>query len=71
MKYTALITLVLLTATTAAQAHRMTKQDYRVAHWCTWSAAKVCTAWRARGGKFICPPGSMSGSCRLQRGEVR
>jgi hypothetical protein len=27
-------------------------------HWCTWSAAKVCTAWRARGGKFICPPGN-------------
>jgi hypothetical protein len=40
-------------------------------HWCTWSAAKVCTAWRARGGKFDCPPGSMSYSCRLQRGEVR
>jgi hypothetical protein len=37
-------------------------------HWCTWSAAKVCTAWRARGGKFICPPGNMSMSCRLQRG---
>jgi hypothetical protein len=40
-------------------------------HWCTWSAAKVCTAWRARGGKFICPPGNMSMSCRLQRGEIR
>jgi hypothetical protein len=40
-------------------------------HWCTWSAAKVCTAWRARGGKFICPPGNMSMSCRLQRGDVR
>jgi hypothetical protein len=39
-------------------------------HWCTWSAAKVCTAWRARGGKFICPPGNMSMSCRLQRGDV-
>jgi hypothetical protein len=37
-------------------------------HWCTWSAAKVCTAWRARGGKFICPPDNMSMSCRLQRG---
>jgi hypothetical protein len=37
-------------------------------HWCTWSAAKVCTAWRVRGGKFICPPGNMSMSCRLQRG---
>jgi hypothetical protein len=40
-------------------------------HWCTWSAAKVCTRWRARGGKFICPPGNMSMSCRLQRGDVR
>jgi hypothetical protein len=40
-------------------------------HWCTWSAAKVCTTWRARGGKFICPPGNMSMSCRLQRGDVR
>jgi hypothetical protein len=40
-------------------------------HWCTWSAAKVCNAWRARGGKFICPPGNMSMSCRLQRGDVR
>jgi uncharacterized membrane protein YhaH (DUF805 family) len=40
-------------------------------HWCTWSAAKVCGAWRARGGKFICPPGNMSMSCRLQRGDVR
>jgi hypothetical protein len=37
------------------------------AHWCTWSAAKVCTAWRARGGKYICPPGNMSMSCKLQR----
>jgi hypothetical protein len=40
-------------------------------HWCTWSAAKVCAAWRTRGGKFICPPGNMSMSCRLQRGELR
>jgi hypothetical protein len=40
-------------------------------HWCKWSAAKVCTAWRARGGKFNCAPGNMSMSCRLQRGELR
>jgi hypothetical protein len=37
------------------------------AHWCTWSAAKVCSAWRARGGKFICATGNMSVSCKLQR----
>ena len=54
-----------------AQAHRMTAQDYRAAHWCSWSAAAVCSKWRARGGKFICPPGNMSMSCKLQRGEVR
>jgi len=36
-------------------------------HWCTWSAATVCSKWRARGGKYICPPGDMSASCQLQR----
>ena len=40
---------------------------YRTTHWCAWSAATVCSAWRARGGKFICPPGSMSASCQDQR----
>jgi hypothetical protein len=56
-----------LMALQPAQAHRMTAHDYRGAHWCTWSAAKVCTAWRARGGKYICPPGDMSMSCKRQR----
>ena len=40
---------------------------YRTTHWCTWSAATVCSKWRARGGKYICPPGDMSASCQLQR----
>jgi hypothetical protein len=40
-------------------------------HWCTWSAANVCSAWRAHGGKFICPPGNMSTSCRLQRAQEK
>ena len=40
---------------------------YRTTHWCTWSAATVCSKWRARGGKYICPPGDMSMSCKLQR----
>jgi hypothetical protein len=53
-----------------AQAHRMTAQDYRAAHWCTWSAATVCTKWRARGGKFNCSPDNMSNSCKLQRAGV-
>jgi hypothetical protein len=53
-----------------AQAHRMTAQDYRAAHWCTWSAATVCSKWRTRGGKFNCPPGNMSMSCKLQRAGV-
>jgi len=35
---------------------------YRTTHWCTWSAATVCSKWRARGGKYICPPGDMSAS---------
>jgi opacity protein-like surface antigen len=40
-------------------------------HWCSWSAAKVCTAWRGRGGKFICPPGNMSMSCKLQNAKAQ
>jgi hypothetical protein len=40
---------------------------YRTTHWCTWSAATVCTQWRARGGRFNCSPGNMSASCQLQR----
>jgi hypothetical protein len=38
-------------------------------HWCQWSVAKACTRWRERGGKFICPPGVNTASCKFQRGE--
>jgi hypothetical protein len=63
------LALAFIALVNTASAHRLTGHDYRsTAHWCTWSAAKVCTAWRARGGTFICPPGNMSMSCRLQRG---
>ena len=44
---------------------------YRTTHWCTGSAATVCSKWRARGGKYICPPGDMSMSCKLQRAQAR
>jgi hypothetical protein len=55
-----------------AQAHRMTGHDYRSApHWCNWSAASACTRWRARGGKFICPPGVESVGCQDQRRRER
>jgi hypothetical protein len=39
-------------ATSMAQAHRMTAHDYRLGHWCKWSAASVCATWRANGGKY-------------------
>jgi hypothetical protein len=58
---------LLIMAVRPAAAHRMTSHDYRVAHWCTWSAASVCTKWKARGGKFNCAPNDMSVSCRDQR----
>ena len=55
-----------------AQAHRMTGHDYRsTQHWCNWSAASACTRWRARGGKFICPPGVQSVGCQDQRRRER
>jgi hypothetical protein len=55
-----------------AQAHRMTTHDYRsTSHWCTWSAASACARWRARGGKFICPPGVQSAGCQDQRRRER
>jgi hypothetical protein len=62
------------TAMPPANAHRLNAAQHlrqTGTHWCTWSAAKVCAAWRARGGKYICPPGNMSMGCRLQRGDVR
>lgn len=40
-------------------------------HRCTWSISTGCSRWRARGGKFICPPGNMSRSCQLQRAAIR
>jgi hypothetical protein len=67
----AVIVFLFMLSVRPAPAHRMSSHDYRVAHWCQWSAATVCTRWRARGGKFICPPGNMSMSCRLQRREAR
>ena len=51
--------LVPLTAMPPANAHRLNAAQHlrqTGTHWCTWSAAKVCAAWRARGGKYICPP---------------
>jgi hypothetical protein len=41
--------------------------SYRTTHGCAWSAATVCTRWRARGGRFNCSPGDTSASCQLQR----
>jgi hypothetical protein len=77
-KYAILASLILACAASAANAqsrnwsrqvgNESVKQG---GHWCQWSAATVCTRWRARGGKFICPPGNNSMSCRLQRGEVK
>jgi hypothetical protein len=67
-----LIAAVVLVLCTPVQAHRLTGHDYRsTAHWCTWSAATACTRWKARGGKFICPPGSMSVGCQDQRRRER
>ena len=63
--------VVPLTAMPPSNAHRLNAAQHlrqTGTHWCTWSAAKVCAAWRARGGKYICPPGNMSMGCRLQRG---
>jgi hypothetical protein len=67
-----LIAAGVLVLCTPAQAHRLTGHDYRsTPHWCTWSAATACTRWKARGGKFICPPGSMSVGCQDQRRRER
>jgi hypothetical protein len=78
MKFLAATALALVALTTAAHGQSMNvggryhgKPPSSGVHWCTWSAATVCAAWRARGGKFICPPGNMSMSCRLQRRDVR
>jgi hypothetical protein len=49
--------LALLTSIRPAGAHRINAlQQLRATgvHHCTWSAAKACTRWRARGGKFNC-----------------
>jgi hypothetical protein len=70
MKLTIAIVAAVALAASIAQAHRMTSHDYRQGHWCQWSAAVVCSKWRANGGRYpasICPPGSMSSSCRAQR----
>jgi hypothetical protein len=61
--------IALCLAVQPASAHRITgaEQLRTGAHWCNWSAATVCTKWRARGGKFNCTPGNNSVSCRIQR----
>jgi hypothetical protein len=66
--------ILIFMALRPAHAHRMGGiQSARQTgvHWCTWSAATACTRWRNRGGKFICPPGVNSMSCRYQRREIR
>jgi hypothetical protein len=47
-----IIAAVLTLLASVAHAHRMTAHDYRVGHWCKWSAASVCATWRANGGKY-------------------
>jgi hypothetical protein len=63
---------IFIVLTIAASAHRMGGHDYRsTPHWCTWSAATACTRWKARGGKFVCPPGVNSVGCQDQRRRER
>jgi hypothetical protein len=67
-----LLAMLAFVLVSAASAHRLAGHDYRsTPHWCTWSAATACTRWKARGGKFICPPGSMSVGCQDQKRRER
>jgi len=51
-----------------SQKSRSGTQNSLVGYSCYGRISCFSTAWRERGGKFICPPGNMSMSCRLQRG---
>jgi hypothetical protein len=65
-------TILALTATTPASAHRLSFGEIQRSgsHWCNWSVASTCSRWRANGGKSYglgCTgPHDMRSGCRAR-----